>query len=134
MTFKNREEVKRWLKNALLIQKELRCRAEHLRQFKTEMCEPLKLASDDSAQETLRGIYQDIVADMEMEMLKLKKQLRRIERVLRKLDGRERAVLYERYIRGTPWVDMAERINYEQRTCQYIEKSALDKILKMRIR
>lgn len=111
-----------------LLKKELECRTSYILEFKRLLILPLP-----KAEVKLHKIYNSIIREMEDNARLIRKHLQLIERVLNKLEGPERNVMYYRYIEGIDWITMPEYMNYEQRSCQLFEAKALDKIIKMNI-
>ncbi len=121
-------KLRKRLRAYRLIKKELIARTEHMEGFRKILLDPLP-----NTEERLRTIYSEIISSMQEEAANLLKTLNGIDKALERLEGRERSVIYFRYIEGIDWINMPEYMNYEQRTCQNIETAALDKIMKMNI-
>lgn len=122
------EKTRSMLRQYRLLKKELECRTSYIADFKKILINPIP-----QSEEVLHKIYNCIINEMEQKAFKVQKKLHTIEKILDKLEGPERNVIYYRYIMGIDWITMPEYMNYEQRSCQLFETKALDKILKMNI-
>ena len=128
MILKSRTDIRKWLREYRFIQKELKSRTEYMMDFKKILIDPLP-----ESEKTLKKTYMSIIDDMNGEIKKLRSFIQKIEKVLDKLPGAERSVIYHRYIMGIDWITMPEYVMYEQRSCQNYEVKALKRIAKMNI-
>lgn len=121
-------KIRNKLRSYRLLKKELTARTKHTEEFRKVLLDPLP-----HTEKRLRAIYCEIINEMQNEAGKLLNEIKKIDKALQRLDERERSIIYFRYIEGIDWINLPEYVHYEQRTCQNIEVSALEKIIKMNI-
>lgn len=126
---KKHEEIRKKLREYRLLKNELECRTKYIEDFKKILITPLP-----QTEEAIHRIYKTITDDMECKAKKLQKRLDLLNRIIDRLDGNLRSIIYFRYVIGIDWLSMPEYMLYEQRTCQIFEKNALEQIEKMNIR
>ena len=113
------ERVRKKFREYRLLKKELECRTAYIDEFKKVLINPLP-----KTEKSLLKVYSSIIKEMEKKAMLLASKLRLIEKVIDKLEGPQRSVMYYRYIEGIEWINMPEYMMYEQRTCQIFECNA----------
>ncbi len=121
-------EIRKKLRRYRLLQKEIEHRTKYMEDFSKILVSPLPKTED-----TLHRIYDEMLIDMKKKIEELQKKLTTIDKIMDKLEGNERSIIYYRYVLGINWVDLPEYMIYEQRSCQLFEINALKKIEKMDI-
>lgn len=121
-------ELRSKLREYRLLQKEIECRTKYMENFKETLIAPLP-----KSEKALRKVYKNIIDDMYAKVKILENKLNLLNTIIDKLEGNLRSVIYYRYVIGVSWISLPEYMMYEQRTCQFYEKKALEKIEKMNI-
>lgn len=130
----NIDVVRKWLKSYRLNIKEIQARTEHINWLKNDVYLPLVESGRGRDKHTAKKIEQimaDILRDSALHLAKLRYEVQIIEKEIGQLDHYERCVLYNRYIRGIPWVDLPEVVGYEIAQCQRIERKAVAQLAQL---
>lgn len=130
----NIEAVRKWLKSYRLNVKEIQARTEHIRWLKDEMYQPLMETGrgrDKHTAKIIDQIMSGIIRDSALRLAQIRYEVEIIEKEINQLDHYERCILYNRYILGTPWVDLPDRVGYEIAQCQRIERRAIAQLAQL---
>lgn len=80
----------------------------------------------DTEEKAIRAIERK--EQLKLNILITESKLKRIDRAIDALNDNEKQVIYERYIKGRQWWEVAYKVKYNERWCKELRRRAINKI------